>query len=131
MQEGTFWRRSLWEKAGGKLMEVPYSMDMKLWQEFAKHAQLYSVQACFASYRLNKNRKNNDNHQKYYKEMKALLPEKVSLVGKIIWRQIAKIANHSKLFPSIYFDQQKLTWTFRKNLFTVKTFKLLGNTKPR
>jgi hypothetical protein len=112
-------------------MEVPYSMDMKLWQEFAKHAQLYSVQACLASYRLNQNRKNNDNHQKYYKEMKAFLPEKIILIGKILWRQISKIANHSKLFPSIYFDQKKLSWTFRKNLFTVKTFELLGDAKPR
>ena len=131
MQEGTFWRRSLWKKAGGKLATVPYSMDMKLWQSFAKHSKLYSVQACLASYRLNPNRKNNDNHKKYYKEMKAFVPEKISLVGKIIWRQIAKLANHSKLFPAIYFDQEKLIWCFRKNLFNVKTFKLLGDIPPR
>jgi glycosyltransferase involved in cell wall biosynthesis len=131
MQEGTFWRRSLWKKTGGKLAEVPYSMDMKLWQSFAKHTQLYCVQTCWASYRLNPNRKNNDNHKKYYKEMKALLPEKISLIGKIIWRQIAKIANHSKLFPAIYFDQNKLEWRFRKNLFNVKTFELLSHTRPR
>ena len=131
MQEGTFWRRSLWEKAGGKLLEVPYSMDMKLWQSFAKHSELYSVQACLASYRLNPNRKNNDNHKKYYNEMRALVPEKISLFGKIIWRQIAKFANHSKFFPSIYFDQKKLVWCFRKNLFNVKTFELLSNIPPR
>lgn len=131
MQEGTFWRRSIWEKSGGKLAEVPYSMDMKLWQSFAQHSSLYCVQACLASYRLNPNRKNNDNHKKYYHEMRALVPEKISLIGKIIWRQIAKLANHSKLFPAIYFDQNKLTWCFRKNLFNVKTFELPGNTLPR
>jgi len=131
MQEGAFWRRSLWNKAGGGLAEVPYSMDLKLWQSFAKHERLYCVEACLASYRLNPNRKNNDNHQKYYREINAWVPEKISLIGKIAWRQIAKLANHTKINPSIYYDQDKLQWQFRKNLFEVKTFKLLSDSLPR
>lgn len=127
MQEGTFWRRSLWNKAGGKLIEVPYTMDMKLWQSFAKHAQLYSVESCLASYRLNPQRKNNDGHYHYYQEMNDHLPKIIAIVGKTIWRQIAKFAHFFKLSPSIYFDQEKLVWKFRKNLFEVKTFKLLGD----
>lgn len=131
MQEGTFWRRSLWKKAGGKLAEVPYSMDMKLWQEFAKHSQLYTVEACLASYRLNPLRKNNDEHKNYYLEMNDHLPNFLALPLKILWRQIAKFAHRSKLSSSIYFDQTELVWKFRKNLFEVKAFELLGNTKPR
>lgn len=131
MQEGTFWRRSLWEKAGGKLAEIPYSMDMKLWQKFAKYSKLYCVEACLASYRLNPDRKNNDEHKNYYKEMGAWFPKPIAAIGKIFWRQIAKLAHHSKLFPSIYFDQKDLTWKFRKNLSEVKTFQLLGNRRPR
>jgi glycosyltransferase involved in cell wall biosynthesis len=127
MQEGTFWRRSLWEKAGGKLDEVPYSMDMKLWQRFAKYAKLYCVEACLASYRLNPNRKNNDQHQNYYKEMNDKLPKFIALPIKITWRQIAKIAHHTKLSPSIYFDQKELSWYFRKNLFITKSFQLINN----
>lgn len=127
MQEGTFWRRSLWNKAGGKLVEVPYTMDMKLWQSFAKHAQLYSVESCLASYRLNPQRKNNDGHYHYYQEMNDHLPKIIAIIGKTIWRQIAKLAHCFKLSPSIYFDQKKLVWKFRKNLFEVKTFQLLGD----
>jgi len=127
MQEGTFWRRSLWDKAGGKLIEVPYTMDMKLWQNFAKHAQLYSVESCLASYRLNPQRKNNDGHYHYYQEMDDHLPKIVAVVGKIMWRQVAKIAHFCGLSPSIYFDQEKLVWKFRKNLFKVKTFQLLSD----
>lgn len=130
MQEGTFWRRSLWGKAGGKLAEVPYSMDLKLWQSFAKYSPLYCVHACLASYRLNPNRKNNDNHRKYYQEINAWIPEKVSLVGKIIWRQIAKFAYHAKLSSAIYYDQEKLQWYFRKNLFEVKSLELLSDVSP-
>ena len=130
MQEGTFWRRSLWDKAGGKLAEVPYSMDMKLWQSFAKYESLYPVHACLASYRLNPNRKNNDGHRKYYQEINAWMPNKISLVGKIMWRQLAKLAHHAKISPAIYYDQEKLKWFFRKNLFKVKTFKLLSDSSP-
>lgn len=125
MQEGTFWRRTLWNKAGGKLEEVPYSMDLKLWQSFAKYEKLYCVHACLSSYRLNPNRKNNDGHKKYYKEINAWVPENISLLGKIIWRQIAKFANHSKLNPGIYYDQKELKWFFRKNIFNSRSFKLL------
>jgi glycosyltransferase involved in cell wall biosynthesis len=131
MQEGTFWRGSLWNKAGGSLAKAHYSMDLKLWQSFAEHSQLYCVHACLASYRLNPNRKNNDNHQKYYQEINSWVPEKVSLVGKIIWRQIAFWAHHLKLSPAIYYDQEKLKWCFRKNLFQIKSFKLFSNTSPR
>ena len=127
MQEGTFWRRSLWEKAGSQLDEVPYSMDMKLWQKFAKYSRLYCVNACLASYRLNPNRKNNDQHQNYYKEMNNLIPALILLPVKVIWRQIAKIAHHSQLSPSIYFDQKKLSWYFRKNLLQIKSFQLLSD----
>lgn len=132
MQEGTFWRRSLWEKAGGKLQEVPYTMDMKLWQEFAEHTPLYCVEACLASYRLNPERKNNDGHRHYYQEMNDTLPKILGIpllatFIKIIWRQIAKLAHHSQLKPRIYFDQTQLTWKFHKSLFKVKTFQLLRN----
>lgn len=131
MQEGTFWRRSLWEKAGRKLAEVPYSMDMKLWQEFAKHSQLYCVEACLASYRLNPLRKNNDGHKNYYSEMNDHLPNVFALPLKVLWRQLAKLAHHSQLSSSIYFDQKELTWKFRKNLFEIKTFELLRHSQPR
>ncbi len=131
MQEGTFWRRSLWEKAGGQLAEVPYSMDMKLWQNFAKHSQLYCINACLASYRLNPQRKNNDQHQNYYKEMNNLIPAIILLPAKVIWRQIAKAVYHGRLSPSIYFDQEKLSWYFRKNLVQIKSFQLLGDGQPR
>lgn len=132
MQEGTFWRRSLWEKAGGCVDEQShYAMDVKLWQRFAKHAQLYCVRASLAAYRLNPNRKSNDNHEKCYQEINSKFPEFLSTPIKVVWKITEKIANIYKLGPSIYFDQKNLTWKFRKNLFQVKTFQLLGDIHPR
>src|SRR5258708_21310795 len=52
-QESTFWRRSLWELAGGKLStEVRAEGDSELWVRFFRHARLYSVNALIGRYRL-------------------------------------------------------------------------------
>jgi hypothetical protein len=51
-QESTFWRRSLWERAGGRVNPA-YSLagDYDLWMRFAKLAQLYSAHAPLAGFR--------------------------------------------------------------------------------
>jgi hypothetical protein len=43
-QESTFWRRSLWERVGGRLdCECSLAGDYDLWLRFAHHAEIYSV----------------------------------------------------------------------------------------
>ncbi len=52
-QESTFWRRSLWERAGGKIdTGWKIAADFELWLRFFQHADLYAVDtplAVFAS----------------------------------------------------------------------------------
>ncbi len=51
-QDCCFWRRDLWNKAGGRLDEsLRYAADFKLWQEFARHADLVKVQSFLGGYR--------------------------------------------------------------------------------
>jgi glycosyltransferase involved in cell wall biosynthesis len=51
-QEGTFWRRSLWDKAGGYVdASRRFSSDFELWVRFFRHAQLYSVDGLTGGYR--------------------------------------------------------------------------------
>jgi glycosyltransferase involved in cell wall biosynthesis len=51
-QESTFWRRSLWEKAGGRVdADWRYASDFELWVRFFRHAQLYSVEALIGGFR--------------------------------------------------------------------------------
>ena len=51
-QESTFWRRSLWEKAGGRVDDSRrIASDFELWVRFFRHAQLYSVEALIGGYR--------------------------------------------------------------------------------
>jgi glycosyltransferase involved in cell wall biosynthesis len=43
-QESTFWRRSLWERAGGALdTSFKLAGDLDLWARFWEHAELYGV----------------------------------------------------------------------------------------
>jgi glycosyltransferase involved in cell wall biosynthesis/tetratricopeptide (TPR) repeat protein len=53
-QEGTFWRRSLWEKAGGRLKtSLRMAGDLELWMRFFRHARLHTANVmlgCFRQY---------------------------------------------------------------------------------
>jgi glycosyltransferase involved in cell wall biosynthesis len=52
MQEATFWRRSLWDKAGGYVdASRRYVSDFELWVRFFRHARLYPVHALIGGYR--------------------------------------------------------------------------------
>lgn len=51
-QESTFWRRSLWEKAGGAVSTLYRAEgDYELWVRFFRYAQLYTVDALIGGYR--------------------------------------------------------------------------------
>jgi glycosyltransferase involved in cell wall biosynthesis len=53
MQEATFWRRSLWEKAGGYVdASRRIANDFELWVRFFRHAQLYPVETLIGGYRV-------------------------------------------------------------------------------
>jgi len=51
-QESTFWRRSLWERAGGYLdTSLNLAGDFELWARFFGHADLYAVATPLAGFR--------------------------------------------------------------------------------
>jgi glycosyltransferase involved in cell wall biosynthesis len=51
-QESTFWRRELWEKAGGTLdTQFKLAYDMELWCRFFRHEKLYTVPIFLAGFR--------------------------------------------------------------------------------
>jgi glycosyltransferase involved in cell wall biosynthesis len=51
-QESTFWRRGLWERAGGRLDSAYRDAgDCELWVRFFRHAKLYPVDALIGGFR--------------------------------------------------------------------------------
>lgn len=57
-QESTFWKRSLWERAGGSLRtDLEYAGDLELWVRFFRYARLFSVDTFIGGYRSHGNQK--------------------------------------------------------------------------
>ena len=52
MQEGTYWRRSLWEKAGASLdLSLELAGDFELWLRFSRYARLHTVNTLLGGFR--------------------------------------------------------------------------------
>ncbi len=78
-QEGTFWRRALWEKAGARLRtEMKLAGDLELWTRFFRHAQLYTLDALIASFRSQPNQKTQSLLQQYFEEAEGVLKEELA-----------------------------------------------------
>jgi hypothetical protein len=74
-QESTFWRRSLWEKAGGKISQnYKYAGDFELWMRFFQHEKLYNIDAMLGAFRLRQEGQASANHyDEYVAEILAIL----------------------------------------------------------
>ena len=57
-QESTFWRRSLWEEAGGKIDEsLRLAGDYALWAKFFQHTDLYTIDTPLGGFRVHDEQK--------------------------------------------------------------------------
>lgn len=67
-QESTFWRRSLWDKAGGRVDEsLRIAGDFELWARFFQHADLYGLATPLGGFRLHGDQLSSQQHEKYIK----------------------------------------------------------------
>lgn len=73
-QESTFWRRSLWEKVGGKIdASLQLAGDFELWAKFYQHADLYGVPLPIGGFRMHGDQKTAHRMEAYLKEAEAVL----------------------------------------------------------
>lgn len=74
-QESVFWRRSLWEKAGGHVSENYMMMDGELWSRFFLHAELFSVDQILGGFRYHGENRSAQFKARCLKEMEAIIGE--------------------------------------------------------
>jgi hypothetical protein len=73
-QESTFWRRSLWEKAGSRLdVSLPLACEFELWARFWEQADLYAVGVPLAGFRVQPNQKTGRGYARYLQEAEQVL----------------------------------------------------------
>ena len=97
-QESTFWRKSLWEKAGGQL-DTNYSLaaDFELWLRFFKHESLYCTKNQLAAFRKRKGQKSGDG-ERYLKEANSAV------------KQHLQEMNIFERMTSYHFKEKKIKW---------------------
>jgi glycosyltransferase involved in cell wall biosynthesis len=82
-QEGTFWRRSLWEKAGGALdTGWKLAADLDLWARFFRHAQIYSVDALLGAFRQHPGQKTAAFLNEYHREAEQIIDREIALYSQ-------------------------------------------------
>ncbi len=75
-QESTFWRRSLWQRAGAYLAtSLKFASDFELWTRFHQHAELYGVGTPLAGFRVHQAQKTAHHLMEYIEEAKTVLRE--------------------------------------------------------
>jgi hypothetical protein len=73
-QESTFWRRSLWDKVGGRIdASLQLAGDFELWARFFEHADLYGVELPLGGFRVH-------GDQKTAHRMKAYVDEALTVL---------------------------------------------------
>lgn len=76
-QESTFWRQSLWERAGSRLDErLNLAADFELWARFWKHQGiLYAVGVPLGGFRFHQSQKTATQMKEYYTEAERILAD--------------------------------------------------------
>lgn len=81
-QESTFWKRELWDKAGGTLnTSLKFAGDLDLWLRFFKYEKLYVAPILTGGFRLRKEgQKSIENMDKYLLEAKRCIRKERSFL---------------------------------------------------
>lgn len=85
-QESVFWRRSLWDKAGGYInQDYKFMVDGELWTRFFLYEQLYTVDCVLGGYRAHSDNRAKHNYSECLREMDmAILEMKKSCSSDVL-----------------------------------------------
>lgn len=113
-QESTFWRRSLWEKAGGHLdTEFSVANDFDLWARFFRHANLYSVNRLLGCFRIRPGQRSVVDLQRYKAEVRTILERELALVDPEFRNTFADLIPGT---PREFTDEERLALDSRLNV---------------
>ncbi|HZJ16872.1 MAG TPA: glycosyltransferase family 2 protein [Chthoniobacteraceae bacterium] len=94
-QESTFWRRSLWERAGGFDPDFPLAGDFALWARLFEHAELFAVNVPLAGFRAHGTQKTGADFSRYVEEAERALQKYGGRPRGVTWRVIRELARRA------------------------------------
>lgn len=105
-QESTLWRRSLWDRAGGRLdTSLEWAADFELWARFYEHAELYSVDAVIAGARRHPEQKTAQHLDDWADEAFEVLRRRGGRTDSAVPALVTRVARR---LPSIF--RRPLQW---------------------
>lgn len=94
-QESTFWRRSLWERAGGRLETgLDLAIDFELWMRFSRHESVAMVEANLGSFRVRSGQRSQVFAASYRQEVRETIQRERILEGIPVSRQLGATSLH-------------------------------------
>jgi glycosyltransferase involved in cell wall biosynthesis len=104
-QESTFWRRSLWTKAGGYVDDsgkCGHVADFELWVRFFRHAKLYPVDALIGGFRKDKNSRGLRNLDRCHEIHVRIVDEELEKVRFGRWlKAVREIGRRAQTSPTM------------------------------
>jgi hypothetical protein len=102
-QESTFWRRSLWERAGGFPAGYPLAGDFALWAKFFEHAELYAVETPLGGFRTHGEQITGRSFEKYLAECEQCLAASGGRTRSAVHGKLRELAVRAPaaLWPSL------------------------------
>ncbi|OCR01907.1 hypothetical protein BCD67_05330 [Oscillatoriales cyanobacterium USR001] len=88
-QESTFWKRTLWEKAGAKLrIDFKIAGDFELWLRFSRYAQLFFVDTFLAGFRSYESNRSKLLWDKYMQEIDQAINEELIIIQRGLYTNL-------------------------------------------
>jgi glycosyltransferase involved in cell wall biosynthesis len=102
-QESTFWRRSLWEKAGAHLDSSYRDVgDFELWVRFFRHARLYSVDALIGGYRFHSDALSAADMERYNQRCDKIIESELKSIPRAgAVKAFRRVSNALKDIPKV------------------------------
>ena len=102
-QESTFWRRSLWEKAGAKVSEnYRLAGDFELWMRFFRYDTLYITHALLGAFRVRKSgQASKEHYDEYLQEVDHIVDTYLKELDEHERHQIQILKRYKKYISKI------------------------------
>jgi glycosyltransferase involved in cell wall biosynthesis len=102
-QESTYWRRSLWDRAGGQLnTKYRAEGDFDLWVRFFRHAKLHTVEAIVAGYRCHPNSLSQGNLETYTSVCDEIADSELRVIpGHILAKSFRRVSKTIARIPKV------------------------------
>lgn len=128
-QESMFWRKRLWDKAGGLDLSYRYAADFELWTRFACHADLYSVGVPLAGFRKREGQTSEVMAREYAREVDAAC--RSLRMPLTLWTKLGRKSNLIRVFlrlllwkrgQYIVYSETRKAWVIRRTIRPVSRY---------